>query len=102
MIHSDYNTIHSDRWLDAITTIRFWMAADAINVSDFCYHLPLYKYIVNLGATMELQVRSSVYSVYFCLSCLFPCLSVVPSQNLVFSLCPCALLCATPLSLCFH
>src|SRR5712671_4324996 len=42
-------------------TIRFGMAADAINVSDTCYMTAERYYLANLGMTMESQVRSSVY-----------------------------------------
>ena len=41
-------------------TIRFWMAIDAINVSDTCYLTAVRYYLANLGTTMESQVRSSV------------------------------------------
>src|SRR5712672_936720 len=44
-------------------TIRFGMAADAINVSQITYSTAVRYYIANLGTTMESQVRSSVYSV---------------------------------------
>ena len=45
-------------------TIRFGMAADAINVSETTYLTAVRYYLANLGTTMESQVRSSVYPVY--------------------------------------
>src|SRR5882757_4935523 len=41
-------------------TIRFGMAADAINVSETTYLTAVLYYLVNLGTTLESQVRSSV------------------------------------------
>ena len=41
-------------------TIRFWMAADAINVSEPTYLTAVLYYLANLGTTMESQVTSSV------------------------------------------
>src|SRR5882672_7239342 len=41
-------------------TIRFGMAADAINVSETTYLTAVRYYLANLGTTMESQVRSSV------------------------------------------
>jgi len=41
-------------------TIRFWMAVDAINVSESTYLTAVRYYLANLGTTMESQVRSSV------------------------------------------
>ena len=41
-------------------TIRFEMAADAINVSETTYLTAVLYYLANLGTTMESQVRSSV------------------------------------------
>jgi len=51
-------------------TIRFGMAADAINVSETTYMTAVRYYLANLGTTMESQVRSSVRPPIFCLVCL--------------------------------
>src|SRR5712672_629952 len=72
-------------------TIRFWMAVDAINVSDTCYLTAVRYYLANLGTTMESQVTSSVAP----LEVLSATIQVV--ANLFFFL-SCASLCAAPLS----
>src|SRR5712672_66434 len=73
-------------------TIRFGMAADAINVSETTYLTAVLHYITNLGTTMESQVRSSVVpSVSSLRICRTFNLSVLTSLPL------CASLCAAPL-----
>ena len=49
-------------------TIRFGMAADAINVSETTYLTAVLYYLANLGTTMESQVRSFVAPWIFCLA----------------------------------
>src|SRR5882757_6286559 len=85
-------------------TIRFGMAADAINVSETTYMTAVLYYLANLGTTMESQVRSSVSFpricrtiCLFCLSCLFG-RSIYSFDFLLFLR---ASLCAMPLPLYF-
>src|SRR5712671_5033826 len=84
-------------------TIRFGMAADAINVSETTYLTAVRYYLANLGTTMESQVRSSVYpSVYLSTPLSFPSIHLLLSQSTLLtpSLSLCASLCAAlPLSL---
>src|SRR5712671_3972026 len=68
-------------------TIRFWMAADAINVSDTCDLTDVRHYLANLGMTMESQVRSFVAPPVSPLLRYYPLL-------LTFLFSPCTSLCA--------
>jgi len=75
-------------------TLRFGMAADAINISETTYLTAVRYYLANLGTTMESQVRSSVrpsHSVYPD----YPVLLCQESIPLTLSS-PCASLCAVP------
>jgi len=82
-------------------TIRFGMAADAINVSETTYLTVVRYYLANLGTTMESQVRSSRCTLTPVVPSAYsgtPPTSVQIYQSLTPSSFPCALLCATLLS----
>src|SRR5712672_3494167 len=74
-------------------TIRFGMAADAINVSDTCYMTVVQYYLANLGTTMESQVTSSVAPPIYVETSLRCNLSVVNSFSVPLRLAVC---CASP------
>ena len=70
-------------------TIRFGMAADAINVSDTCYMTVVQYYLANLGTTMESQVTSSVAPPIYVETSLRCNLSVVNSFSVPLCLAVC-------------